>query len=558
MDSWFKNLKIGSKISVAFGAVLALAFLLGGVSLLQIFRLRSNLEDITTHYTPSIVDASDVRNGLREEMLLVQYHLNASVPDSMRVVEARIAAVGDSVDAALKRYAPLVDDSVEQVKYDKFKADWAAFRKSQEEALVLSRANRNEEASVIVEVDLKRAYAAASAEISETVGINVRQTEDAGVEAASLVRRAVLEIVGALLMSILVVVFIRWILTRQVAVPLAKISSIAIKVGEGDLRESPAVESRDEVGDLAKAFVDMIQRLSGSMRSVGADASQVEATSARTISVAAEMDTSSRAGLSRAESLSAASTEMSSSLATVASAGEQSSNGIERIAAAIEEMAASVGEIAKSAERSRASAREAVAKVAVSSKSVQELSTASQEITKVVDAIFDIAEQTKLLALNATIEAARAGEAGKGFAVVAGEVKQLAKGTAEASEDIRRRIEAMQKSTTATVEQIRSIEAAVIEVDSLATTIAAAVEEQSATTREIAGNASEASRGMSEVSRMVGQAAATASEVSSDSEALRRDAGASHESAKGTRRTAEELEKLSRSLAEQVGRWKIS
>jgi methyl-accepting chemotaxis protein len=126
---------------------------------------------------------------------------------------------------------------------------------------------------------------------------------------------------------------------------------------------------------------------------------------------------------------------------------------------------------------------------------VTKLGDSSTEIGQVIEVITSIAQQTNLLALNATIEAARAGEAGKGFAVVANEVKELAKETAKATEDISRKIEGIQTDTKGAVEAIASIMSVIAEVNNISSTIATAVEEQNATTNEMARNLSEAARG---------------------------------------------------------------
>ena len=145
---------------------------------------------------------------------------------------------------------------------------------------------------------------------------------------------------------------------------------------------------------------------------------------------------------------------------------------------------------------------------------VDKLGESAQEIGKVVDMIKGIAAQTNLLALNATIEAASAGEAGKGFAVVANEVKELAKQTASATEDIRAQVAGMQGNTQQAVKAIDEIVQIINEINSISGNIAAAVEEQTATTNEISKNVGDAARGANEVSRNVQQAALGANEVS--------------------------------------------
>ena len=144
---------------------------------------------------------------------------------------------------------------------------------------------------------------------------------------------------------------------------------------------------------------------------------------------------------------------------------------------------------------------------------IGELGTAATEIGKVIEVIQDIAEQTSLLALNATIEAARAGDAGKGFAVVATEVKELAKQTAAATEDIRRRIEGIQTSTGQAVRSIGEITEVIKKVNEVSRTIASAVEEQSITTKEIAKNVAETSTAAQTVARGVAESASVTREI---------------------------------------------
>ncbi len=155
-------------------------------------------------------------------------------------------------------------------------------------------------------------------------------------------------------------------------------------------------------------------------------------------------------------------------------------------------------------------ASQAVGIVETTNESVAKLGASSQEIGNVVKVITSIAEQTNLLALNATIEAARAGEAGKGFAVVANEVKELAQETARATEDIARRVEAIQADTGGAVEAIGEIATIIASINDYQLTIASAVEEQTATTNEMARNVAEASTGSGEIATNISGVAAAA------------------------------------------------
>jgi methyl-accepting chemotaxis protein len=213
---------------------------------------------------------------------------------------------------------------------------------------------------------------------------------------------------------------------------------------------------------------------------------------------------------SSSEELTAVSQQMSSNseeTATqsnvVAAASEQVSRNVATVATSAEEMSASAKEIAKNATEAAKVATEAVKVAADTNKTVSKLGESSIEIGKVIKVITSIAQQTNLLALNATIEAARAGEAGKGFAVVANEVKELAKQTATATEDISGKIEAIQNDTKAAVTAIDQIGKIINQINGIQNTIASAVEEQTATTNEIARNANEAAKGSTEISKNI-------------------------------------------------------
>lgn len=199
------------------------------------------------------------------------------------------------------------------------------------------------------------------------------------------------------------------------------------------------------------------------------------------------------------QQMSANAEETSAQANVVSAASEQVNRNLQTVSAGTEEMGASIREIAKNATAAARVATSAVKIAEQANSTVSKLGDSSTEIGQVIEVITSIAQQTNLLALNATIEAARAGEAGKGFAVVANEVKELAKETAKATEDISRKIEGIQTDTKSAVEAIASISSVINEVNNISTTIATAVEEQNATTNEMARNLGEAARGSGEI-----------------------------------------------------------
>ena len=287
-----------------------------------------------------------------------------------------------------------------------------------------------------------------------------------------------------------------WVVATALARKVGRVKVVADALAAGDLTQRADVSSGDEVGRMARSLDTAVANLRGLIGAVVGSADAVAAASE-------ELSASS-------QQIAAGAEETSVQAGVVSGAAEEVSRNVQTVAAGSEQMGASIREIAHSANEAARVASQAVSVVESTNETVGKLGASSQEIGNVVKVITSIAEQTNLLALNATIEAARAGEAGKGFAVVANEVKELAQETARATEDIARRVEAIQADTGGAVEAIGEISTIISSINDYQLTIASAVEEQTATTNEMSRNVAEASTGSGEIATNISGVSAAA------------------------------------------------
>jgi methyl-accepting chemotaxis protein len=330
-----------------------------------------------------------------------------------------------------------------------------------------------------------------------------------------------------------------------------------IAEGDGDLTQQLNENQIGELGELAKYFNKFVRRTHDIVRSIAGNVTTLSGASS-SLSMSAE-HLSSGANQSKMQSatVSSAAEELSINMEVIANSTEDMSNSISTVATAVEEMKATISEIASNAERTADVAGQAASLAEVSNDKVGDMGAAAEEIGKVIEVIQDIAEQTNLLALNATIEAARAGEAGKGFAVVATEVKELAKQTANATDDIRGRIEAMQNSTGSAVQSIREISQVVSRVNELSRMIASAVEEQNITTQQIAGHVSSAAEMANVVARGVAESAAASREITESMSHVDDVLHDTVSNAEQSRVAGDDLSRLAAEMQELVGQFQI-
>jgi methyl-accepting chemotaxis protein len=291
-------------------------------------------------------------------------------------------------------------------------------------------------------------------------------------------------IVGALLALGLGIVVARGIVRS-----LAKVKQVCDSLARGDLTSSSGLTSRDEPGQMGQALDSAMVNLRQTVSTIDGSATSLAAASEEMSSVSTQ--------------IAASAEETSAQAQTVSAAAEEISRSVDTVSAGSEEMGASIREISQNATEAARVASEAVAITASTAATMNKLGESSAEIGNVIKVITSIAEQTNLLALNATIEAARAGEAGKGFAVVASEVKDLAQETARATEDISRRVQAIQGDTRGAVSAIEEITQVIARISDFQTTIASAVEEQTATTNEMNRSVSEAASGTGEIAQNI-------------------------------------------------------
>ncbi len=311
--------------------------------------------------------------------------------------------------------------------------------------------------------------------------------------------------------------------------PLTEAVGVLSRVADGDLTARLEVARDDEIGRMGVALNKAVDVMRTSIVAISDSARTLGAASEELSSVSTQMGANAE--------------ETSAQAGVVSAAAEQVSKNVQTVAASSEEMSASIKEIATNASQAAQVAQSAVQSADSTNVTIAKLGASSEEIGAVLQVITSIAEQTNLLALNATIEAARAGEAGKGFAVVANEVKELAKETAKATEDITRKIEAIQGDTQRAVGAIGEITTVIRQVNDISGTIASAVEEQAATTAEIGRNVEEAARGSGEIAGNITGVAMAAQSTSTG--------------AQNAQQAARELSQMASELEQLVARFKV-
>jgi methyl-accepting chemotaxis protein len=358
-------------------------------------------------------------------------------------------------------------------------------------------------------------------------------------------------VVGAILTA--AAFFVTRSMTRHLKVGV----EFAKGMAAGDLTQTIEVKQKDEIGVLAEALNDMAAHIRSMFRDISGGVQTLTSASKELSAVSDQTASGVRNVSEKAATVATSAEEMSANTVSVAVSMEEASTNLASVASATEEMSATVAEIASNSEKARAISEQATAQAQTISELMLQLGQAAREIGKVTETITDISSQTNLLALNATIEAARAGAAGKGFAVVANEIKELARQTAEATEDIKTKIAGVQTSAGSAITDIEKIAGVIKDVGSIVASIAAAIEEQAAVTRDVAGNIAQASLGVKEANERVAQTASVSQSIAHDISGVNTAVGEIRQGGEQVQASAAELSRLSEQLRALVSRFTI-
>ncbi len=338
-------------------------------------------------------------------------------------------------------------------------------------------------------------------------------------------------IIGLILFAgLLLVVFAFSFLNKFILVdPLNKIIKKANELAEGNFASKLEINSQDEMGMLGNAFKKMNDSLINIIKVIKQEAENVNSASKNLLDIGNKMATESNNALGNAKN--------------AAQITKSSSNNIGYIANSVRDFSIASQEIASNVTKAASISNDAKSKMDKSSHFVQQLGLKSSEIGKAIKLIVDISEQTNLLALNATIEAARAGEAGKGFAVVANEVKELAKQTANAADEITVMVQTIQNESNTATEAINEVQVIIDQLNDIDNSIASAVEEQSVTVNELTQNISSVADGIKDVANIVNNLADVVEDTSND--------------ANSNMENSKKLDQISNTLKENIQKFRI-
>lgn len=565
---WLMNMKTASKLIFGFFIVALLAGAIGVIGIVFVGKMNANalylyekgtaplgeLVKLTREFELMRVDVRDLINmedpKERSDKTAAVETYQKNIKDELSDLkdEALTAAGQQSfadLNASLSDYILSVDN---------IQSIMAGARAGDAESL---RACRAEAISILYGKTLLTLGSVAEASLEKVSNLKIESTKsvaDANTATARQVTYIIL-VIMALVMgaSLLLGLYIASTINK----PLKKCVDFAERLAKGDLSQTIAIDQTDEVGALAASLNTAGEGLRLLFADLSAGVHTLASAATELATISKQMSGAAESTSKRTNGTAAGAEQMSGNMTSVSAAMEQTSTNISTVATAVEEMTATIGEIAGNSEKARGITSDAVDRAKSVGDTMDELGKAAQAIGKVTETISAISAQTNLLALNATIEAARAGQAGKGFAVVANEIKELAKQAAQATEDIKSRIDGIQGSTATAVGSIAQVSKTIEEVNAIVTSIAASIEEQSVVTKDIANNVAQAAHAVEDTNRNVAQASMAAGSIAQDVAEVNTASAEIADSSSQILLSSEELSKLAETLRGSVSKFTV-
>ena len=580
----FYNLKTAYKLAIGFGLCLALAVIIGALSMTRMAQMNTISKNILSDSLAGVEALGQFQAASRQVRTREYRHALASTPKEMDQAESEITKSEADAQNALKSYQATISDPADKQNWDELQGEWQKYGDMKSALLVLSRKNEFKSCAAMLNGPMADQFSRVTDSTQKMVDWNKKRGDDYAHQAQTAYDSARTLIIGLLVFAVLIGILAAWLITRYITQALMQVSdrlnclnticveNLGIAVAaleEGDLTvkivtgtEPMTSQSKDEFGQMAQTFNQMLAKLQATIAKFRSSQTSLSGLVQDMQQSAAQVDSAAQMLSGTSQQIGATTEEIGAAMHEVAQASEQSARGASEVAQGSASQAASVAlgseqvkelvtaiqSVVRDTEAATKSAVQVNGTVTTGSEAVEKtvagmgriqsavsesagviasLGQTSAKIGGIVQTINEIAGQTNLLALNAAIEAARAGEAGRGFAVVADEVRKLAERCAMATKDIGGLIGEIQSQTQQAVSAMELGTREVIAGTSLAgeagsslARIQAVVSEMSAQVVSISAAAEEMSASAEEVSGTISEVAAVVEESSAAAEEM--------------------------------------
>lgn len=542
-----KNLKIKYKLFLLVVFMLLGLVAMGIVSLFYMGKINEGMTEVANNGVPSLIAAEEL-NTLTSDYRIQEYkHIVSQDSASMQAAESEMSSIEQQINGYFSTYlSTLITNDADKKNVENAQSLWNQYMQLHNNMISLSRDNKTVEANAAI-VESVALFDQASSAFLECVEFNKTNIDTLNAEADRLYATAQSIVIFALvLIGILSLLFALYIV-MSISRPVKELDTVADKIAGGDLDQSIAYRSKDELGTLAVNFNKTVERLRDYVKYIdeiakvlgqiaGGDlvfqlsydyAGEFAKVKTALEEISASLNSTMGQINQSADQVAAGSDQVSSGAQALSQGATEQASSVEELAATINEISSQVKANAESAQRGKDLAEATGEKIEEGNRQMHEMTVAmadisekSGQIGKIIKTIEDIAFQTNILALNAAVEAARAGEAGKGFAVVADEVRNLASKSAEASKSTAALIEGSIQAVERGTQLADQTALTLIEVVENAKQVVEVVDGIAQASNEQASSIAQVTQGIDQISNVVQTNSATAEESAAASEEL--------------------------------------